>query len=411
MKILHTVNGNIKLSLSSYLVILLISLSISPSITQGEGNRNLLLIGVMAFSPLIIIKYKKFYKSDIWLLLFIVSIVLIPPIAHPESMRWSTVMYSIMFALTFIAYKKLLYRKYFTVENYQKFLKYLIYAYFVVLLIQQFCVLTGLPIFNVSNYNFTEPWKLNSLAAEPSHSARMVAILMYSYIVIKELVKKRKYNFRLDIKQDKWIWIAFLWTMLTMGSATAFLFIVIVLLKFIQFKNLIPLFVIFGLFVILVNTMEITSFERTYKVSMATLTLDEDAIYEADHSAAIRILPMIVSVKMINFTSTNGWFGYGIDYLSTILYKLVPGLPEGSSGGGLFQLWIEYGFISFILFVVFSLFITIKKGDYASIVFWFMIIMFNSVNSQIAWLFIVLWFTNKYFEKNAKNNKLKSRAL
>ena len=376
-------------------------MAVSPSFALGEGNRNLLLIGVMALSPLIIIKYGNFYRSDIWLLLFMASIVLIPPIAHPESVRWSTIMYAIMFSITFISYKKLLYRKYFTVENYQKLLKYLIYAYFSVLLIQQFCVLTGLPIFNLGNYNPIEPWKLNSLASEPSHSARIVALLMFSYIIIKELIVKRKYNFRLDIKQDKWVWISFLWVMLTMGSSTAFLFIVIVLLKLIQFKNLIPLFVIFGLSMILVNVMEITSFERTYKASMATLTLDKNIILTADHSAAMRILPMIVSVEMINFTSTDGWFGYGIDYLGTFLYKVVPGYPEGASGGGLFQLWIEYGFVSFILFVVFSLFATIKKGDYSDLVFWFMIIMFNSVNSQIAWLFIVLFFTNKYFKKNA----------
>ncbi|MCK5538100.1 MAG: hypothetical protein KAI79_14840 [Bacteroidales bacterium] len=393
----------IELSLSFFLVILIIvSLAVAPAFALGEGNRNLLLIGVLAISPIIILSSKRIKRSNVWLLLFMTSIILVPFVYQPASMRWSTVMYSIMFCLTFIAYVQLLYQDSFTAENYQKLLKYLIYAYFVVLLIQQFCVLTGLPIFNLSNYAPNEPWKLNSLAAEPSHSARIVALLMYCYISIKELIVKRKYNFHLDIKDDKWVWIAFLWTMVTMGSGTAFLFIPIILLKLIRFKSLIPLIIIFSGIVFLVNIMGINSFERTFKIFMAVLTLDVDTIMEADHSASTRIVPMIILSEMANLTTLNGWFGHGIDYVSSILSNLFPSVSEGFTGGGLLQVWIEYGFMSFILFVIFSFSNSFRKGDYLSIIFWFMLVFMNNVNSQIVWLCIVLLFTNKYFLKNIR---------
>lgn len=150
----------------------------APAFALGEGDRNLLLIWVMGVSPLIVIARFRFDKNDVLSLLFLASIIIFPLIFHPESMRWSTVLYSWMFGLTFIAYKQLLQLNYFTIEPYLKLLKALLLAYFAVLLIQQFCVLTGLPVFNVSNYSPAEPWKLNSLAAEPSHSARIVALLM-----------------------------------------------------------------------------------------------------------------------------------------------------------------------------------------------------------------------------------------
>mgnify|MGYP006074172237 CR=1 FL=1 len=393
-----------------YLIILiLMALAVSPAFALGEGNRNLLLIGAMGLMPIIILYFGRFDRINPWLGVFMLSVIIIPLIHQPQSMRWSTVLYSVMFCLTFMAYQELLHRSYFTPKHYLKLLKYLILAYFVVLVIQQFCVLTGLPVFNLSNYNPTEPWKLNALAAEPSHSARIVGLLMYCYITIKELVINRKYNFKIDIKKDKWVWIAFIWTMVTMVSGTAFLFIVIVLLKFIRFKNLIPVFILAGTIFILVNYFEITSFERTYKTVIATLTLDESTIIEADHSASVRIVPFIILGKMISLNSWDGWFGHGIDHVGTFLSDALLGVPEGISGGGMFQVWIEYGFISFVLFVVFSLFTTYRKGDYISIVFWFMLVFLYGVNSQIVWLCIILLFTNKYFFKRTSiKNKLQN---
>ena len=389
---------NMKKSLF-FLMLILISLAVSPAFALGEGNRNLLLIGVMAISPFILITAKTFNRSNILLLLFMLSIVLFPPLFHPESIRWSTVMYSIMFCLTFMAYVHLLYRKTFTLEMYQKLLKYLIYAYFVVLLIQQFCVLTGLPIFNASNYYPTEPWKLNSLAPEPSLSARILALLMYCYVTVKELLSKANYNFRLEFIKDKWVWLAFFWTMLTMGSGTAFLFIGIMLLKFMRFKNIIALLIMGGAIVYGATAIGVTAFDRVFNVFIATLTLDPNTIMHADHSASLRIVPFIILAKMVDATSIDGWFGHGIDYVSTFLYKLIPGVPEGISGGGQLALWMEYGFISFVLFFIFSFLTSFNKRDYVAIVFWFMLVFMYGLNNQIVWLTIILLYTNKYFEK------------
>lgn len=395
----------IKLSSSYLLTIIIISLAISPAIALGEDQRNLFLIGIMSISPILFISYRKYYQSDIWLILFMISIILSPLLNHPDSMRWSTVMYTLMFGFTFLAYKNMLHVSTFTITDYQKLLKYLIYAYAIVLLIQQFCVLAGLPIFNVSNYHPEEPWKLNSLTSEPSHSARIMGLLMYSYITAKELVLERKYNFHLDFKSDKWIWFSFLWTMITMGSGTAFLFITVVLLKFIRFKNLIPLFIVFALIILVVDMMGITAFERTYKLFMATLTLDTTAIFEADGSGSYRIIPMIILAQMIDLTSLNGWFGHGVDYVASILSFYVPGLPEGWTGGGMFQIWMDFGFLSFALFMIFTFSNTLKKGDYLGYIFWFMLIFMQGINNQIVWLCIVLLFTNKYFEKHVSKSK------
>jgi hypothetical protein len=388
----------IKKKTPPYLIILiLIAFAISPAIALGEGNRNLLLICVMGLSPFIILNYARFDRINTWLILFMVSIVIIPLIHQPQSMRWSTVLYSFMFSLTFIAYQELLNQSYFTPKKYLKILKYLILAYFIVLLIQQFCVLTGLPIFNLSNYDPSNRWKLNSLASEPSHSARIVALLMYCYVTIKKLVTNRKYSFKLEYKKDKWIWISFIWTMATMGSGTAFLFLALVLLMFVRFKNLISVFILAGGIFLLYNFFEIGGFERVYKTVVASSTLDKNLIIETDHSASTRIVPFIILFEMGSLNSLNGWFGHGVDYVSGFLSDVMPGLKEGTSGGGLLSLWIEYGFISFGLFIIFSLTTTLRKNHYLTLVFWVLVVLLIGVNSQITWLAIILLFTNKYF--------------
>jgi hypothetical protein len=387
-----------------YLIILiLIALAVNPAFATGEGNRNLILIGVMGLSPIIILSFPRFDRINPWLVAFMLSIIIIPLMNQPQSMRWSTVLYSIMFCLTFIVYQELLHLSYFTPKRYLKVLKYLILAYFVVLVIQQLCVLTGLPVFNLSNYNPTEPWKLNSLAAEPSHSARIVGILMYCYITTKELVIRRKYNLKIDINKDKWVWFAFIWTMVTMGSSLAFLFLTIILLKFIRFRNLFPIFVLVGFIFLLVNFFGITAIDRTYQTAMATLTLDTSFIIEADHSASIRIVPFIILAKMASLNSWDGWFGHGVDYVSTFLSDVVPGVPEGFSGGGVLSIWIEYGFISFALFVVFSLSNCYGKRNYLSIIFWFLLVGLSSLNNSMMWLTLVLFLTKSFFENKYNN--------
>jgi hypothetical protein len=385
-----------------FLIIIFVSFSVSPAFTNSKNGMNLLLIGVMGFSPIIIAYYMRFYRSDVWLILFIISLILFPLAVHPDTVRWSTIMYTAMYGLTFLAYKQLLYISKFTVVDYRKLLKYLIFSYFLVLIIQQFCVLTGLPIFSLSNYDLNNPWKLNSLTSEPSHSARILALLMYCHILAVELIKKRPYTFRLDFKDDKWVWLSFLWVMVTMGSGTAFLFIAIFLLKFIKFGNIFPLFITLGVIVFFVDMLDLTAYERTLNTFVATLSFDKDVIIEADHGAAFRIVPIMILAGMIDLSILNGWFGYGVDHVASFLSYYMPGLPDGQTGGGLLQVLIDYGFISFVLFLIFNFSNCFRKGDYLSVVFWITLAFMQSINSQILWLTIIALLTNKYFQREEK---------
>ena len=145
------------------------------------------------------------------------------------------------------------------------------------------------------------------------------------------------------------------------------------------------------------NFLNIDVFVRTYNTILATFTLDVSTIIEADHSASFRIIPFIILFGRLSVSSSDGLFGHGVDYVSTFLSKSTYGMPDGYTGGGLFQVWMEFGFISFVLFIIFSIKSTFNKNDYYTLIFWVILVFLNGLNNQVVWLCIVLLFTNKHF--------------
>ena len=104
-----------------WISIIIISFGTSPAFALDSSNMNILLIGVMLISPIILfISIRSISVEDILLILFILSIIFSPLINHPETMRWSTVIYSCMFIISFITYKHLLYKDVFGIEDFVK---------------------------------------------------------------------------------------------------------------------------------------------------------------------------------------------------------------------------------------------------------------------------------------------------
>ena len=94
----------------------------------------------------------------------------------------------------------------------------------------------------------------------------------------------------------------------------------------------------------------------------------------------------------------NGLFGYGIDSTSVFISSIIYGIADGATGGGFLQIWYEYGFIIFILFVIYTLVNVFDKDNPITIVFWFFLIFLAGINSQMVWLCIFLLFTIKFYK-------------
>lgn len=380
--------------------IFIIVLTTSISYALDDRRMNLLLVGVMVCAPTVFLYSMKLGKRGLWLLFLIITMIFCPLLMHPETMRWSTVFYGILYCLFFMVYEVTLKDSSVTKTDYLRLLKYLLYAYFIVLVIQQFCVLFGLPIFNGSNYVPYEKWKLNSLTSEPSHSAKLMGLLMYCYNVIYFLQKGEKVSFKEAFYENKSVWLAFGWCMITMVSASAILFLLIVLLQFVNKRVLLYVFCFLSLGITIAYHYNFKPIVRVTNIVIASSSLDEHKILEADHSGSLRILPAIQCIKQIDLNTWDGWFGKGVDYMSTIMYKNIIGVPKGYTSGGLFAFAVEYGFLPFIIMAIFSFWVCFDKDNaIISIFFWIMLVLLVGMNGQSTWACIILLYTNKVLKR------------
>ena len=381
-----------------YLIFVLVGMSISPTFATEDGTgRNFLLIAIMSLAPLVLFLYGKIGKMDILPILMIMLSIINPLLIHSQMLRWSTVLFGVMFCLNFMSYDKALQLGGFQIKQYLSCIKCLIYAYVVVMVIQQMCVLLGEPIFNISNYDIRQPWKLNSLSAEPSHSVRYMALLMYSFISIKECARGEKYDLAHGLTKDLYIWISFIWVMVSSVSSTAFLFLFIILLKFLSKQNILILLCIVIGIILAMSLIGNNTFERTFQFTLAAMTFDDQVMIKTDPGAAARIAPMIICAKNIDLASIDTWLGHGIDSVVWLMNRYFPSIH---TGGGAFALLYEYGLVSFVLYLIFSFKVVVYKKDLISYLFWFFLCLNEGFNMQITWSAIIFCYTNNYFRKN-----------
>lgn len=190
----------------------------------------------------------------------------------------------------------------------------MILAYVVCLLAQQAFVLVGIrnfPLINLYNQYYLAIDKLPTWTQEPSSSARVLGALYYAYLKCCEIVEEEKLSLKRIFEPfHRWITIGYLYTMVTMGSGTAFISLMILAMYFVQAKRLwyvVPVFM--GLYFTL-PLLNIHQLDRAVNVINATLTLDVETVQETDGSASTRITPILNTLNM-DLNDPETWFGRG----------------------------------------------------------------------------------------------------
>lgn len=378
--------------------LILISLSVSPAFaTDVDDQRNYFLIACMLFGPVIVIFSGKIIpKIDFPVFAVILISFATQIMRKPETFRASTLLFSCMFYIYFLAAIRCFRAAKMPINKLEKILKYLIYAYAVVLLIQQFCVLTGLPVFNMVAAAYKNKWKLNSLSAEPSHTARYLGLLMYSFLTICDIASNRPIGLMESFKRYRWAWLSFLWVMITSVSGTAMVILFLILTRYIRPRNIAYM----AAFVAIVFAVGLSSDFKPLKRSTtfvgAVLTGDTDKMIRADHSASIRVVPTILCAQRIDPTTADGWLGSGIDSTGKWMSKSMVGVEDGWSGGGVALYLLEYGLVVGLIFMVLSFWCCFdKRHILCTLGFWVMCILFEGINMQMAWLCILLLYIDK----------------
>ena len=319
---------------------------------------------------------------------------------HPESFRWSTYIYSILLVLTFVSFYNLVWiEKVFTIDHFIKICKWFMMAYFIVCIIQQVVLLIGIPYLPALNL-----WKIldrgigcNSLSVEPSTFGRFMLVFYYAYVKCQEY-KRNEGPFTLSelfSGEHKWVTLRFLWMMLTMGSGTAFVCLILFSLYFVRKHNwyyVIPMLITSY---VLIQASGIEHLDRATSTINATTTLDKEEINEADGSASARISPIINSINA-DFTKAETWIGHGIDYSSN-----ESGFVKQTQ-----TLFDDYGLIFYLIALIFAFNCAYKFSSLATIFMFVGVGGSFGTNIQYAWELAMVMTCVRYFYENRYNPEI-----
>lgn len=383
-------------------VVALVLLCVNPGYFEGHDCMNLLLNTFMCLSPLaFLIKGTRVIipRLDLPLGIVILCVILFPLIFHPESVRWATMLFTCAYCIFFLVFARLLRISSFDAKLLNATIRWIIYAYFIVLLIQQFCTFFDLPIFmKGQKYYIDYPYKLNSLSAEPSHTTQILSVIMMFYSLTRThtLPNLTLWN---EIKGNYPVWICYFYVIFTTINASAFIFWILSVLPFINKKNWYWFAGIILLIVIAVNVTSLRNMpliKRAQNTLVALPTMNDQNLLEADPSAAMRIAPSIWAFKTINFGESDNYVGHGAD----AVYRELPQNPfekNSRSSGGIFTLWYNYGFIcSLALWVAIFLSVVIGKQWVTWIAFLLAIQLSSDYNMQLLWMLMAFGLVYKY---------------
>ncbi len=305
-------------TLKNYATFILIYFGIAYTPIEGHVGFGIPKIIISAISIFILLVYEfKISKAFIIGFLYL-TYQFISASFHPESFRWSTLLFSTILVLNYICiYNIVVVDRMFSIEHFIKICKWAMLLFFVVCIMQQAAIIVGIRSLSIINFTYylNRGLGCNSLSLEPSHFARIMLVFYYAYIKCCEY-KRDEGPFSLKELfngEHKWVTIRFLWMMFTMGSGTAFICLILLSLYFIRKNNwyyTVPLlFIIY----ITLEAVGIKELDRATSTIEATSTMDLQTIKNNDSSASARIAPLLNSLNA-DFTKYETWVGHGIDY-------------------------------------------------------------------------------------------------
>ncbi len=348
-------------------------------------------VTMMAITPFVLVHYIKITKAFVCAVLYISWIFLTSYVLHPWNFRASTVSYLYMYVITYVAFYNFVWvQKVFTLDYFIKLVRNLIYLFAIVLIIQQVFIIIGVKYFPLINLSqiLNRGIGANSLTFEPSTFARVMGVLFYVYLKCNEYRTGVKLTISSIFSvEHRWVTIAFFWSMLTMGSGTAFICLGVLSLFFMrgfQFLYAIPIFV--AVYFTL-DFFEVKQFNRAVTAAQATMTGDAKEVAEADGSSSVRIAPVLNTLN-IDLSEAKAWIGEGCD--TAVKYRRTDKRFLGEIN--------DYGLIAYILGLILVFSCSMKPFSLATLMF-LMGIGGGTGNISYAWGLLMLLTCVRYFSE------------
>ena len=306
--------------------------------------------------------------------------------------RMSTFIYTSLFLITFGVYYGLVWvRECFTLSFFTNLLKWMIWAYTICLITQQAFVLVGIrnfPLLNLMGMPYYSFSHLNTLAIEPSHASRLMAVFFYGFLKTTEYAND---GIPLSIRElyntHKWVVISFVYFMIFIGSGTAIVGLAIVSLYFVKKQYALYIVVVALMGYMISPYIDYEPYNRAVATLNAAATGDTEEVIKADHSASSRVNILIDTFTKTDMSDTKTWLGHGMDTAGK--YSINSAI-------------YEYGMISYLSKVFFFLACCFTGLFSLETLMFIVLFGMNVGNIAYGWSALMVFTTLKYF-KTIKN--------
>ena len=238
-----------------------------------------------------------------------------------DNQRTSTFYYTAMFLSVFCLFYNLVWEEHcYELDDFLKVVEIVIMAYAICLILQQASMLVGrryFPLVNLMGMKWQGLFRLNSLAIEPSHAARVLTAYFYAFLKLLEFKNGKPVSIYDLFLYNHWTIIAFLYTMIAMGSGTAMVGLGLISLYFMRRQYTMAIVVVAISFYFIAPSIDYDPFNRALETFNAAISMDEEEVIEADRSASDRVNMLLALIKYTDFSDPQTWLGHGTDSVMT----------------------------------------------------------------------------------------------
>ena len=355
----------------------------------------------MVLSPIVLLVFsRKISWAMLWGSCSYLWLLFVAMMIH-EQYRASTLIFSGMFYVTAMMFYNLIHDEAFSLDYFIKVLEAFIKAYVIIFILQKITISIGITYLPIINLVYYAPPKLNMLAIEASHAARILGVCGYAWLKMMEYKNGQSLSFRQLFTTYRWEVICWLGTMIFGGSGTAFIFLLLIALYFMKLEYV---WGVVGIGLIVYFAMPYIDYEpvqRAQATINAVLTMDPDEVMRADSSAAGRVLPILNTLN-IDLSILESWLGHGVDT------AVESGVWSRTNMVGSIT---DYGLISYMLSLLFVFTCCIRPFFSLPTLMFFIGIGGGAGNIAYQWGILMIFMCISYFYVQQKSNNNSSTPL
>jgi hypothetical protein len=368
--------------------IFLVSFGTAISLFVLGDQRNTLVILVAALALPTIIVLRLPLERDAGSSAAAIAYLIVTELAHGGATNFTSLGYTGMFALSYIAFAGTLESGFVDRERLIELLRQMVFAFAAVSVVQMVCSLAGLPILN--GMLSKGAWSYNSLGVEPSHAARALSFTLLAYLILS-----RRGGPALSLqdlwRREKWVLVAFAITQALTGSSLAAALLPLTIVLALRMRWIAACCTLLMVAWPFLQSVELESVRRLVGFLTALPTMDIMALVQADQSGAVRVMPLLLFLQSASLGDPTVWFGGGYQVVNQYVQGHLVGVGEDVAMAGFVPGYIMItGVIGTALFLRAYMFRFANFQTLPLILLWIPALANSAWNSQIFWYSLLL---------------------